>query len=161
MNELSFIKVEQILPFFHIFLVTIFISIHFCLISILLVFLKFPNTKRSLKFLLKIFSAFIISCAVLFTLIILSGAVLSMRESFEYSYPMIEGILVTKVILSFFILINFGYIIYRFYRLKNSILKNELDEIDEHIIIASKYFLPLNIAMSVLTMFLSVSMKGF
>ena len=72
---------------------------------------------------------------------------------------MVEEIINTKIVLILFILFNHFYIFYRMKELKKSILKDDNEAMMEHLVIIAKYFLPLNIALFAIGIYLGVALK--
>ncbi|CZE47009.1 hypothetical protein [Campylobacter geochelonis] len=155
----AFAKAEQILPFLHIIFAMSIVSIQVVLLIGSRYFLK--NFSDDYKMVLSFCKKFEISFIILFMLLVLSGFIMSKNGDFKFSDPMVEGILNTKFILSGFILLNFGYIYYKLMMIRKNIEKNEVEEVYDNLVIATKYFTSLNIGLCVIGIYLGVVIVEF
>ncbi|MBP3225289.1 MAG: hypothetical protein J6M14_08295 [Campylobacter sp.] len=164
MNELetSFARSDQILPLIHILGAICFICAHVCIIMLIRIFSDKTDITNSnfekIKFYLSRFNLFFGS---FFLIIIVSGFFLSIGNNFKFADPMINAVIVTLWVLAVFILINFGYVYFKFYSFKKALLAGDKFEASEHLIIITKYFVPLNVAVSVLCTYLCVAVGRF
>ncbi|NLY04215.1 MAG: hypothetical protein GXZ15_05180 [Campylobacter sp.] len=155
----SFARIDHILPFLHISSTILLISAQISLLMITMLFLK-RSPKTYGEFFRKV-KNFMIVFFILLLVIILTGFLLSKGDDFKFSDPMIEGIINTKYAISILILCNFLYIFYKFDLAKKAFKKGEVDEMNEHIIIAAKYFIILNICLLFIAVYLGVAIGRF
>lgn len=155
----AFARVEQILPFFHILSISAIIALQTSVIAIVIFFMKSSQDKKNLKFLLFSLNLFFFLFILLLALIVTIGYLLLDSNNIKFADPMVEEIINTKIVLILFILFNHFYIFYRMKELKKSILKDDNEAMMEHLVIIAKYFLPLNIALFAIGIYLGVALK--
>lgn len=160
-NAIAFAKIEHILPFLHICLSIFLISIQVSTSLLLIFFLKIDNTKKSIKLIFKFLKFFNITVIFILSGVAISGFFLSGQNFTKFSDPLVDGVVLTKYTLGLFVLINFLYILYQTKLMKNSILNNDLEQIEDRSIIISNYFLPLNIVVCLIAVYLGIVIKGF
>ncbi|MSN97069.1 hypothetical protein F1B92_07835 [Campylobacter sp. FMV-PI01] len=159
MLDASFFKFEQIFPFFHLIFVITLISTQVVLILATNHFLKNGLTKYEQLFKILKTGEIIFFTTLFF--IILTGIVLANGDSFKFSDPMIEGAIHTKFALSIFCLCNFLYIHYRLKLAQKAYKISEFDEVNEHLIVAIRYFIVLDICIILIAMYLGIVVGKF
>lgn len=150
----SFASLSQILPLLHTLSAIFLISAQFCAI----VAIKIESKNRNFDQIYKIFPKFEILFGVFLAFGVLCGFCMNFSDEVKFIDPMIKAIIVTKSMIAILLLINFCYIHYQLNLVKKS--ENE-SEMKDYLIIISNYFLPLNIAFSVILVYLGVVIKGF
>ena len=63
--------------------------------------------------------------------------------------------------MSLFIAVNLCYMYYKFISAKKAFSKNESIEIHENIVLIAYYFTPLNIVLSILSIYLGIALRDF
>ena len=161
MNEidLSFVKASQILPLIHILAVIFLVCAVVCMILIARIFMKNGQVKfNAILSYLKGYERFF----VLFLLCICaSGFAMSQGSDFKFSDPMIKGVLATLWTGVGFIVLNFAYMHYKISSLKRALSAGDEFEANEHLIIIVRYFIPLNLAISLFCVYLGVTIGEF
>ena len=139
-----------------------FVSAHICTIALVRAFIDKTNIEESnfdkiCSFLAKFNLLFV----MFFVMVTLSGLLLVSNSDFKFADPMINATIVTLWVLASFIVVNFLYIIYKFKTFKKALISGDTFEASEHLIIIVKYFIPLNLAVSVISAYLCVVVCGF
>lgn len=155
----SFARVDHILPFLHITTLVFLVAVQISLILTTNFFIK-KSYKINDEFFRCAKFVIMILFGLLFTMI-LTGFLLSNGSDFKFSDPMVEGIITTKYALCFLIMCNLSYIVYRFYLAKKAYISGENDEMIEHIIIAVRYFVVLDVILLFIGVYLGVVMGRF
>ena len=152
----SFARVDHILPFIHLTSTILLVSAQMALVMVTVFFSKkiYADFFRYVKFT-------VISFFILLFIIVVSGYLLSNGGDFKFSDPMIEGIINTKFGLSLLIACNLLYITQRFYMAKKAYKNSDTDEMNEHIIIAVRYFIILDIVLLFIAVYLGVALWRF
>lgn len=155
----SFARIEHIVPLLHIVATTFIVAIQVAILYLVNFFTKHidKNYNELFKYSQKIYKVFFI----LFFIIVVTGFLISNNGDFKYSDPMIRSVINTKYAIAFFVACNFSYIIYRFSLAKKAYKETNLDEMKEHLIIATKYFIVLDICILLLSIYLGVVIVGF
>lgn len=157
--DASFAKVEHILPFLHITSLILLISVQLSLVVVTNFFIK-GTYKINGEFFRQIRVVLALLFGLLFAMV-LTGYLLSGGGDFKFSDPMVEGIINTKYALSFLITCNMLYIGYRFYLAKKAYKASEIDEMTEHIIIATRYFVVLDVMLLFIGIYLGIVIRSF
>lgn len=156
MNNISFFRFEQILPFIHISGAILFISAQFVVVFLTKYALKNPDyLKSAINNLKRLFLAWI----VLVIIICLSGFLLS--NSPKTADPMLKAIIATKWAVVGFVIVNICYMIYRLNLAQKSLLNDDIIITKENFILICYYFTPLNIVLSFVSVYLGVSVSEF
>ena len=161
MNEFGFARATQILPLLHILAVIFFINAQICCVYIIRIYKKSENICENCDNIKSHFSRYERFFLLYFAVIIISGYLISIGNDYKFADPMVTGIITTLWAASMFILLNFVYIHYKILSFQKAVLaKNEI-EANEHLIIILKYFIPLNIAISLICVYLGVTISEF
>ena len=86
---------------------------------------------------------------------------MSQGSDFKFSDPMIKGVLATLWTGVGFIILNFAYMHYKISSLKRALSAGDEFEANEHLIIIVRYFIPLNLAISLFCVYLGVTIGEF
>ena len=110
---------------------------------------------------IKKFIKYEITFLITLSIIAVSGFFLSSKNDYKFADPMVLAVITTLWVCVAFILVNFAYMHYKMVLLKKA-LKSQSDiEVKEHLIIITKYFIPLNIAISLICVYLGVTISEF
>lgn len=154
MTDTAFFKTQQLLPFLLSTSTAFFIAAQISLIM----FCHFQNDN---KLILRELKRFFMVIFALFALSALLGILLWAQKSAVLFDPMKDAIITTKIAVSLFIAVNLGYMYYKFLGAKKAFIKNEPIEISENIVLIAHYFTPLNIVLSILSIYLGIALRDF
>ncbi|AII14597.1 putative membrane protein [Campylobacter iguaniorum] len=160
-SNTAFARLDQIAPFVHISSAALFIAIELSIVIFARYFFKDidQNTHRYELILKECKKFFIAQICVMF-MICLSAIFLINTNEFKISDPMVQAIVATKWALMAFIILNLGYMTYKFDLAKKAFLSDELLETHENLVLIIYYFTPLNIALSFLSIYLGITFRG-
>ena len=115
---------------------------------------KFTEILRYMKRYEQFFALFLVIVCV-------SGFFLADGRGFKFSDPMVKGAIATLWAGAGFILLNFIYMHYKISSLKRALDAGDELEANEHLIIVVKYFIPLNIVVTLICVYLGVTVGEF
>lgn len=161
MNEFGFAKISHILPLIHIIAVIFFINSQICCINIVRIYRKSDDICGNCDKIKTQFYKYERSFLIYFAVIIISGYFISMGSDYKFADPMVTGIITTLWIAVLFILVNFVYVHYKILSFKKAVFNQNEIEANEHLIIILKYFIPLNIVISLICVYLGVTISEF
>lgn len=162
--NIAFARLGQFFPFLHVASVTLFLGIQVCYLVVAGYFLRQHSNNEELvsEILLKSFKTLGFLTIIFMILVAVSGFFIS---SFDFSIkaadPMARAIIATKHALCMFLVLNIAYMIYCY---KNCIKAKENDEFIEFyesFVIIVKYFIPLNLVVSLGAIYLGVAYRNF
>lgn len=154
MAEAAFMKTQQLLPFLLSAFGSLFIAAQVALIV-------FCHYQKESKIALRELKRFFIAIFTLFGFILLFGFLSWAQKGSVFFDPMKEAIITTKIAVSLFIAVNLCYMYYKFISAKKAFAKNESIEIHENIVLIAYYFTPLNIVLSILSIYLGIALRDF
>lgn len=154
MKEAAFMKIEQLLPFLLSSFGSLFIAAQISLII-------FCHYQKEDKIALRELKRFFTAIFTLFACLIFFGFIAWWQQGNIFFDPMKEAIITTKIAVSLFIVVNLGYMYYKFISAKKAFAKNESIEIHENIVLIAYYFTPLNIVLSILSIYLGIALRDF
>lgn len=156
----AFARLDQIAPFIHISIAVLFIALHIA--TAVCAHYCFKNTEQNCyKLILKEFTKFLFSALVMVILLLFSGLYLSYGEHFPIGDPMVEAIVKTKIAILVFICANLAYISYKYHQAKGAFIKDDMVMSHENLILIIYYFIPLNIVLSFINIYLGITFRGF
>ena len=168
MNEIdsSFVKASQILPLIHILSVIFLVCAQVCVIFVVRAFMReqeHESKPLSAKFneIMRYFRRYEQYFAIFLALVCISGFFLSNGSDFKFSDPMVKGVTTTLWVAAGFIVLNFVYIHYKILSFKKAVAAEDEFEANEHLIIVVKYFIPLNVAITLICVYLGVTIGKF
>ena len=161
MNEFGFARVTQILPLIHIIAVIFFINAQICCINIVRIYKNSDDICDECDKIKAHFTKYERSFLIFFAVIIISGNLISIGNDYKFADPMVTGIITTLWAAVVFILLNFAYIHYKILSFQKAVLAKNQIEASEHLIIIIKYFIPLNVAISLICVYLGVTIREF
>ncbi|QKF65016.1 hypothetical protein [Campylobacter corcagiensis] len=157
--DASFARVEHILPFLHLTSLILLMSVQLSLVMVTNFFIK-KTYKVSAEFFRQIKVVLALLFGLLFAMV-MTGYFLSLGGDFKFSDPMVGGIINTKYALTFLITCNMIYVGYRFYLAKKAYKASQIDEMIEHIIIATRYFVILDVILLFIGVYLGIVIRSF
>lgn len=160
--NIAFLRLDQITPLIHIGSVILLISTQISMVIIARYLLTRGKFERKIyKIIIKEFRKYAYAISILLIFVVVSGFILSNGSSDKFADPMIEAMVRTKMVLYLFLLVNFGYIYYKFQLGKKYFLLGAIEITHENFILIFKYFFPLNIFVSFAGVYLGVAIRGF
>ncbi|OPA71810.1 hypothetical protein BB381_07240 [Campylobacter pinnipediorum subsp. caledonicus] len=160
-ENIAFARLGQFLPFFHITSVIFFVGLQIGFWYVLKFFLKENSTKESYNDVLNALKIFWYMILIGLLLIVVTGSFVQVADIMKSADPMANAILGTKYTLFGFLTLNVLYMIYCYKKSKNAFLVDEMIECYENIVVIIKYFIPLNIIISLVATYLGVAYRGF
>lgn len=154
MKEAAFMKIEQLLPFLLSSFGSFFIAAQVGLII-------FCHYQKDSKITLRELKRFFVAIFALLVCLVFFGFLSWWQQEHIFFDPMKEAIITTKIAVSLFIVVNLGYMYYKFISAKRAFIKNEPIEISENIVLIAYYFTPLNIVLSILSIYLGIALRDF
>ncbi|MCI7014649.1 MAG: hypothetical protein MR878_04595 [Campylobacter sp.] len=154
MAEAAFMKTQQLLPFLLSSFGSLFIAAQVGLIV-------FCHYQKENKIALRELKRFFIAIFFLLICLIAFGLIAWRQQEDIFFDPMKEAIITTKIAVSLFIAVNLCYMYYKFISAKKAFSKNESIEIRENIVLIAYYFAPLNIVLSILSIYLGIALRDF
>lgn len=154
MKEAAFMKIEQLLPFLLSSFGSFFIAAQVGLII-------FCHYQKDSKIALRELKRFFVAIFALLVCLVFFGFLSWWQQEHIFFDPMKEAIITTKIAVSLFIVVNLGYMYYKFISAKRAFIKNEPIEISENIVLIAYYFTPLNIVLSILSIYLGIALRDF
>ena len=169
MNEIDtgFIKASQILPLIHILSVIFLLCAQICVFLIARIFINLSSKSQAdakdVKFaeILRYMKRYEQFFALFLVIVCVSGFFLADGGGFKFSDPMVKGAIATLWAGAGFILLNFIYMHYKILSLKRALDAGDELEANEHLIIVVKYFIPLNIVVTLICVYLGVTVGEF
>lgn len=158
--DIAFVKLSQLIPLFESIFLSMFIGVQFSV----WIFGKFIFSEQSIEHInfkavfkgAKIFTYIIL---ISFLGLIIADILISSQKNM--SVPMINALIKTKWALFVFLGLNLGYMIYKSNKAKEAYKQKELLFCRENIIIITRYFMPLNLIITIGSMYLGISIKEF
>ncbi|AQW80666.1 hypothetical protein [Campylobacter pinnipediorum] len=160
-ENIAFARLGQFLPFFHIASVILFIGMQIGFWYVLKFFLKEESSKETYSNTLNALKIFWYMILIGLFLIVVTGSCVQVTDAMKSADPMANAILGTKYTLFGFLTLNVFYMFYCYQKSKNAFLVDEMIECYENIIVIIKYFIPLNIIISLVATYLGVAYRGF
>lgn len=163
MSEINFAfaRADQILPLFHVLSAIFLVAYQFGVVMSVKNMAKYPFSIENITRILAILDRYKRVFLIIFCINMLTGILVSMSDDYKFLDPMVAAIIATKVAIGAFMLMNFFYIHYKILSLKNSLKNANKIEINEYIIIITSYFIPLNLVLGVLAVYLGMVIGGF
>lgn len=159
--DIAFARLGQFLPFLHIASVIFFVGFQAGFWFILKYFLKEDSRPRVYKETLKAIRNFGIIIVCFLIMIAITGLFVGVEDNIKSADPMANAILATKYTLAGFLTLNIVYMAYCFKKALKAFENNELIECYENILVVIKYFIPLNLIISLVATYLGVAYRGF
>ncbi|MGP1484715.1 MAG: 3-isopropylmalate dehydratase [Campylobacter sp.] len=155
--DIAFVKTSHFLPFAHIISVIVFVGFqaHFWLMAKF--FIDGSSQKREYELIITMARRLCLVIYLSLFVIAITGALLRVQDVIKIADPMMDTILTTKWALFGFLLTNIVYTTYRFRKALKSIKNAQYIELHENLIVIIYYFIPLNIAFSLLAVYLGVA----
>lgn len=157
-------RADLVLPIIHITAIIFVIVVQIC-ISNIYYFLK-KDIKEGMKtesrfdLFFKKFQLYQIKFFLFFLAGIFSGILLQ-NQSLKLNHPLLDICFAGIYALSILVFINFFYISYRFFLSKKAYKKKDIVSTKENLNIIFFYFLPLNIALSFILIYLEIIIESF
>lgn len=160
--NIAFARLEQLLPFLHVVFVIMFVSIQtsICLLGRHAIKKNSKSDYAILLSMIKSKTPFVF--IALFGVICIGGIMTwSYKKSIDISDPMAEALLATKIALWVFIMLNCIYMLYHSKKAYKFFIKNDLIQTNESLVLIVYYFIPLNLIISILAVYLGFSYRSF
>ena len=161
--NIAFAKLSHAIPFLHITATIIFIGFQASFWFMAKFFMKDITGNRK-RFVLVISALKRMGCATYPSLavIAITGVLAMDTNDFSKSAdPMLNTILATKWTIFCFLLINLIYVRYKIKKAIKSMRKGDYIELHENLIVVIYYFIPLNVVVALLAVYLGVAYRGF
>lgn len=165
LNEINcaFARPEHILPLIHVVSAIFLISAQLNCVFSMGPLIENKNTQKESKFakaiiLFQTYEKYFLLFSCISTF---SGFLISITTDYKFQDPMIEGVTATKLAIFIFMSINFCYMKLKFISFKNFVKENDSIQAKENLIIIFKYFMPLNIIISLIAVYLGIVIRGF
>lgn len=161
--NIAFARLDQLMPFFHVSMVTLFIGLQAGLWLVATYFMK-SKLKDALKYplLMHILRRFGICIVILLVIIALTSMTVGHSGGLMKSAnPMAKAILATKWALEIFLALNLGYMFYHYKKAFKAFKAHEMLEMQESLVVVIYYFIPLNLVVSFIAVYLGIAYKEF
>lgn len=158
------LRADLVLPIIHITAIIFTIVVQIC-ISNIFYFLQ-KDIKGDMKvesrfnLFFKKFQLYQIKFFIFFLAGIFSGILLQ-NQSLKLNHPLLNIFFAGIYALSILVFINFFYISYRFFLSKVAYKKKDIISTKENLNIIFSYFLPLNITLSFILIYLEIIIESF
>ena len=166
MNEINtaFIRLSQILPTMHILFAVFVIALQVAVVLCCEMFVRLPHSEHSRAVFIKMLKYFCLAFGAVMVLSAISGALQVGTARLRYLDPMSESALMTKFTLFAFFFINLGYIAYRIFLIGRAARACDAgasdDALIDSVIIIGRYFVPLNIVVCIIAIYIGVAIRG-
>ena len=162
-QEIAFIKFDQIVLFLHVTFVALFVGLQAGLVLTGSYFIKSKfEDKERYHILLHIIRRYgiaiftLILCIAVTSLVMIFGS-----ECNKAANPMASAAAATKWAIELFLVLNLGYIFYKYKTAIKAFRSHEMIELNESLIVIIYYFTPLNLLASLGALYLGISYKDF
>lgn len=161
--DIAFIKFDQVVLFLHVCFVALFVGLQAGLVLVGSYFIKNKfEDKERYHILLHIIRRFgiaiftLVLCIAVTSLVMIYGS-----ECNKTANPMASAAAATKWAIELFLVLNLGYIFYKYKTAIKALRSHEMIELNESLIVIIYYFTPLNLLVSLGALYLGISYKDF
>ena len=162
-QEIAFIKFDQIVLFLHVTFVALFVGLQAGLVLTGSYFVKSKfEDKERYHILLHIIRRFGLAIfALVIGIALTSLTMIFYFDDGKMQNPMASAIIATKWAIELFLVLNLGYIFYKYKTAIKALRSHEMIELNESLIVIIYYFTPLNLLASLGALYLGISYKDF
>ncbi|MCD8213472.1 MAG: 3-isopropylmalate dehydratase [Campylobacter sp.] len=161
--NIAFARLDQLIPFFHTSITILFIGLQAGFWLMATYFMK-SNLKDGLKYsiLMRMLRRFGFCILTLLALIALTSITIGDSGGLiKSANPMAKAILITKWALEIFLAVNMGYMFYQYKKAYVAFKMRDILQINESLVVIISYFIPLNLVISFIAIYLGIAYKEF
>ena len=161
--NIAFARLDYLIAFLHFAALSFLIGLQAAIWACARFFIKEQNAnEEQYASFIKFFDKFYLATAMLLATLALSEVAISLGiDPIKSADPMANAINATKWGLEAFLAINLAYMLYGRKKAQKTLKNNESTELYESLIVIVSYFIPLNLAVSLVIIYLDVAHRGF
>lgn len=159
--DIAFARLGYFMPFLHITFVIFFVGFQAGFWFLFRYFLDENSKAKFYAKTLNVLRNFIVAIFVFLALIAITGLLIGQSDELKSADPMANAILATKYTLCGFLALNTAYMFYCYTKALRAFRGDEMIECFENILVIARYFMPLNLVISLVATYLGVAYRGF